>query len=113
VAGFFVVNGEIMKVLKIIGIGFLALLLLAVIIALIPGGDKKLKETNEQLQEKIEEQKETISGDTPARKLAILDTNNPNPPSQTITAFAVVLKELNSKCTEEDEQEIADYIVFS
>lgn len=113
-------GGENMKILKFIGIGLLVLFVLAVMISLIPGGDKKLqeansnlKDTSNQLQEKIDEKQGLYSKDSPAFTLASLETKSPNPSKDIVTKFSKVLTDLNSKCAEKDELKLADYIVFS
>ena len=115
------------KALKVIGIGLAGLFILVVIIALIPGSDKKLKETNEnlkqtsqELEQKIQQQTKANSIATPIptatpektweEKLAQLDTNNPNPDPATVQIFHRQLVKLTAMC-EEDEQWVSDRIV--
>jgi len=109
------------KVLKIIGAIIVGFIVLAVIISVIPGGEKKLENTknqleqkNQDLQQRIEQKKETIDDKSPAFKLASLESaNHTNPPQNLINEFDAVLKSLNDKCSEDDELRLADYIVFS
>ena len=106
------------KALKVIGIGLAGLFILVVIIALIPGSDKKLKETNEnlkqtsqELEQKIQEQTQpTEQEKTYEEKLAQLDTNNPNPDPATVQVFHRQLVKLTAMC-EENEQWVSDRIV--
>ena len=106
------------KALKVIGIGLAGLFILVVIIALIPGSDKKLKETNknlkqtsQELEQKIQEQTQpTEQTKTYEQKLAQLDTNNPNPDPATVQIFHRQLVKLTAMC-EENEQWVSDRIV--
>lgn len=112
------------KAMKVIGIGLAGLFILVVIIALIPGSDKKLKETNEnlkqtsqELEQKIQQQTNTNSTATPTvaektweEKLAQLDTNNPSPDPATVQIFHRQLVKLTAMC-EENEQWVSDHIV--
>src|SRR3990172_12785162 len=94
------------KALKVIGIGLAGLFLLAVIIAIIPGGEEKLKETNaglkqtsQELEQKIEEQTQpTEEEKTWEQKLAQLDTNNPGPNGATVAFFQRELVKLSVRC---------------
>ena len=106
------------KALKVIGIGLAGLFILVVIIALIPGSNKKLKETNknlkqtsQELEQKIQEQTQpTEQTKTYEQKLAQLDTNNPNPDPATVQIFHRQLVKLTAMC-EENEQWVSDRIV--
>jgi len=110
------------KTLKIIGIGIAGLFILVLIIALIPGSDKKLKETNEGLKEtsqKLEQKIQQETNSTPTspvtektweEKLAQLDTNNPDPDKATVQVFHRQLIRLTAMC-EQNDQWVADRIV--
>lgn len=103
------------KALKFVGIGLAGLFILAVVIALIPGGSDKLKETNEnlkqtsgQLEQKVQEQ--TSQDKSWEEKLAQLETNNPNSDQPTIQVFHRLLVKLTAEC-EQNDQWVADRIV--
>lgn len=109
------------KIFKIAGIVLGGFILLAIIIAAIPGGDKKLENTKNQLENKsqelqqgIEEKTGNIESKSPAFKLAALESaNHTNPPQNLINEFDALLKSLNDKCSEDEELKLADYVVFS
>lgn len=70
-------------VLKIIGIGLAAIFILAVIIAVIPGGDKKLEEVNKNLEQTNQELETKIEAQTEEEKIRkivtdIFESNSPN-----------------------------------
>jgi len=106
------------KALKIIGIGLAGLFILAIIISVIPGGEEKLKETNEGLKQTSQELEQRIGEQTrPAeeektweQKLAQLDTNNPEPDGVTVAFFHRELVKLSAMC-EQDNEWVSDRIV--
>ena len=123
------------KALKVVGIGLAGLFILAVIISLIPGSEKKLTETNEglkqtnqQLEEKIQQETNTNPVATPTatptaaptatpsaektweEKLAQLDTNNSTPDLAVVQIFHRQLVKLTAMC-EENDQWVADHMV--
>ena len=115
---YYLAHKPMKKALKVIGIGLAGLFFLAVIIALIPGGEEKLKETNEELkqtrqglEQKIQEQTQpTEQEKTYEEKLAQLETNNPDPDKATVQIFHRQLVKLTAMC-EENEQWVSDRIV--
>lgn len=68
-------------------------------------------QSNPSPEEKAKE--EPVANDSPAFNLAKLETNNPNPPENTIKSFDNILKSLSNKCSDKDERKIGDYIVFT
>lgn len=108
------------KTLKVIGIGLAGLFILVLIVSLFPNSEKKLqevnnnlKETNQKLEQEIEQKTQTINptqDKTWAEKLAQLDTNNSNPDKTLVNGFTNILTRLTDKCGENEEW-VSDRII--